>query len=134
MLQPTATILKNQWDGLQVEYGRLEAVGEFDFAMPQQVISVAFEPHEQVVWSVDGQQTQSTSLPARSVFLYDERQLVWHQRAKPSEYVNLALDPALLQRIASENGLSSSVTVYILLNSVFGDLYLIFLTISGSSG
>jgi AraC family transcriptional regulator len=107
MLQPTATILKNQWDGLQVEYGRLDAVGEFDFAMPQQVISVAFEPHEQVVWSVDGQ-PQCTSLPAGSVFLYGDRQFVWHHRAKPSEYVNLALAPTLLQRIAIDHGLSAT--------------------------
>lgn len=111
MLQPTATILNHQWDGLQVEYGRIESVGEFDFAMPQQVISVAFAPHERVVWSVDGQQTQRTRLPEGSVFLYGERQLVWHHRAKPSEYGNLAIDPALLQRIASENGLSSGITV-----------------------
>lgn len=110
MLQPSATILKNQWDGLQVEYGRLDAVGEFDFAMPQQVISVAFAPHEQVIWSVDGR-SQSTSLPAGSVFLYGEREFVWHRRSKPSEYVNLELDPALLQRIAVEHGLSSTVAV-----------------------
>ncbi len=110
MLQPTATILKNQWDGLQVEYGRLDAVGEFDFAMPQQVISVAFEPHEQVVWSVDGQ-PQRTGLPAGSVFLYGDREFVWHHRAKPSEYMNLALAPTLLQRIAIEHGLSSATAV-----------------------
>jgi AraC family transcriptional regulator len=102
--------LTTEWDGLRVEYGRLDAVGEFDFAMPQQVISVAFEPHEQVVWSVDGK-TQRTSLPAGSVFLYGEREFVWHHRVKPSEYVNLALDPALLQRIAVENGLSAATTI-----------------------
>jgi AraC family transcriptional regulator len=110
MLQPTATILKNQWDGLQVEYGRLDAVGVFDFAMPQQVISVAFEPHEQVVWSVDGK-LQRTGLPAGSVFVYGEREFVWHHRTKPSEYMNLALDPALLQGIAIEHGLSSAAAV-----------------------
>ncbi len=110
MLQPTATILRNQWDGLQVEYGRLETVGEFDFVMPQQAIGVAFEPHEQVIWSVDGQ-SKSTSLPAGSVFLYGEREFVWHHRAKPSEYVNLVLDPALLQQIAIEHGLSSAAEV-----------------------
>jgi AraC family transcriptional regulator len=107
IVEPVATILKNQWDGLQVEYGRLEAVGEFDFSMPQQVISVAFASHEQVVWSVDGQ-LQRTGLPAGSVFLYGEREFVWHHRVKPSEYVNLALDPALLQQIAVENGLSAT--------------------------
>jgi AraC family transcriptional regulator len=110
MLKPTATILKNQWDGLQVEYGRLDAVGEFDFAMPQQAIAVAFEPHEQVVWSVDGQ-SQRTGLPAGSVFLYGDREFVWHRRTKPSEYVNLMLDPTLLQRIAIENELSAATAV-----------------------
>jgi AraC family transcriptional regulator len=110
IVEPTVTILKNAWDGLQVEYGRLDAVGEFDFAMPQKVISVAFEPHEQVIWSVDGK-SQRTSLPAGSVFLYGEREFVWHHRVKPSEYVSLALDPALLQRIAAENGLSAATEV-----------------------
>jgi AraC family transcriptional regulator len=110
LLESAAIILKNEWDGLQVEYGRLDAVGEFDFAMPKQAISVAFAPHEQVVWSVDGQ-LQCTGLPAGSVFLYGEREFVWHRRAKPSEYVNLALDPALLQRIAVEYGLSAATTV-----------------------
>jgi AraC family transcriptional regulator len=110
ILEPAATILKNEWNGLQVEYGRLDAVGEFDFAMPQQVISVAFEPHEQVVWSVDGQ-PQRTGLPAGSVFLYGDREFVWHHRAKPSEYVNLVLDPALLQRIAIEHELPSTTAI-----------------------
>jgi AraC family transcriptional regulator len=110
LLQPTATLLKKQWDGLQVEYGRLDAVGEFDFAMPQQAISVAFEPHEQVVWSVDGQ-LQRTGLPAGSVFLYGDREFVWHHRVKPSEYVNLTFAPTLLQRIAIEHGLSSAAVV-----------------------
>jgi AraC family transcriptional regulator len=111
MIEPAATILNDEWDGLQVEYGRLDAVGEFDFAMPQQVISVAFEPHEQVVWSVDGQSPQRTGLPAGSVFLYGDREFVWHHRSKPSEYISLALDPALLTQIAVENGLSASTEV-----------------------
>jgi AraC family transcriptional regulator len=110
IIEPVATILKNEWDGLRVEYGRLDAVGEFDFAMPQQVISVAFEPHEQVIWSVDGK-SQRTSLPAGSVFLYGEREFIWHRRVKPSEYVNLALDPAWLQQIAVEHGLSAAIEV-----------------------
>ncbi|AFY97014.1 DNA-binding domain-containing protein, AraC-type (plasmid) [Chamaesiphon minutus PCC 6605] len=110
MLQPAATILTNEWDGLRVEYGRLDAVGDFDFAMPKQGLSVAFEPHEQVVWSVDGQ-SQQTSLPAGSVFLYGDREFVWHRRVKPSEYVNLEIDPALLPQIAVENGLSATTEV-----------------------
>jgi AraC family transcriptional regulator len=110
MLPTTATIVKHQWDGLQVEYGRLDAVGEFDFAMPQQAISVAFEPHDRVVWSIDGQ-SQQTALPAGSVFLYGDREFVWHHRTKPSEYVNLALAPTLLQQIASEQDLSATTAV-----------------------
>ncbi|GET38904.1 AraC family transcriptional regulator [Microseira wollei] len=107
----TAAILRREWDGLTVEYGRLDAVGEFDFAMPKHVLSVAFAPHEQVTWSVDGGQRQSTSLPAGSVFVYGQREFVWHRRVKPSEYINLALDPALLQTIATENGLSSTTEI-----------------------
>jgi AraC family transcriptional regulator len=109
-VEPAATILKNEWDGLQVEYGRLDTVGEFDFAMPQQAISVAFEPHDRVIWSVDGQQ-QRTNLPAGSVFLYGEREFIWHHRSKPSEYVNLVLDPDLLQQMAIEHGLSANTAI-----------------------
>ncbi len=105
-----AAILRREWDGLTVEYGRLDAVGEFDFAMPKRFVSVAFAPHEQVTWSVDGK-SQSTSLPAGSVFLYGQQEFIWHRRVKPSEYVNLALDPALLQHIATENGLSSTTEI-----------------------
>lgn len=103
--------VSSKWDGLTVDYGRLDAVGEFDFAMPKQSLSVAFVPHEQVTWSVDGGQRQSTSLPAGSVFVYGEREFVWHRREKPSEYVNLTLDPTLLQSIATENGLSSTTQI-----------------------
>ncbi len=110
MLEPAAIVLKNEWHGLQVEYGRLETVGEFDFAMPRQGLSVAFEPHERVIWSVDGQ-SQSTNLPAGSVFLYGDCEFVWHRRVKPSEYVNLHLDPAILQQIAIEHGLSPTIAI-----------------------
>ncbi|MFM7427666.1 MAG: AraC family transcriptional regulator, partial [Elainella sp.] len=108
--EPNLAILKSEWDGLTVEYGRLEAVGEFDFAMPKQGLSIAFAPHETVVWSVDGNR-QSTSLPAGSVFIYGDREFVWHRRTKPSEYVNLSLDPALLVKIAAESGLPAATEV-----------------------
>jgi AraC family transcriptional regulator len=110
MTEPTALILKNEWDGLQVEYGRLETVGEFDFAMPQNGLSVAFTPQDRVTWSVDGK-CQDTKLPAGSVFVYGDRQFVWHRRAKPSEYVNLHLDPALLQQLAIDYGLSPKIAI-----------------------
>jgi AraC family transcriptional regulator len=104
---PGATIVKSQWDGLTVVYGRLDAVGDFDFAMPKQAISVAFTPHDQVTWSVDGKARQTTALPAGTVFLYGDRELVWHQRHRPSEYLNLEIDATLLAKVASENGLSA---------------------------
>ncbi|NJR31675.1 MAG: helix-turn-helix transcriptional regulator [Chamaesiphon sp. CSU_1_12] len=110
MTEPTALILKHEWDGLQVEYGRLEAVGEFDFAMPQNGLSVAFTPQNSVTWSVDGK-CQDTNLPAGSVFVYGDRQFVWHRRTKPSEYVNLQLDPALLQQLAIDNGLPANIAI-----------------------
>jgi AraC family transcriptional regulator len=109
--EPAVITISSKWDGLTVDYGRLDAVGDFDFAMPKQGLSVAFAPHEQVTWSVDGGQRQSTSLPAGSVFVYGEREFVWHRREKPSEYVNLTLDPTLLQTIATENGLSSTTQI-----------------------
>jgi AraC family transcriptional regulator len=108
--QPGVALLKNEWNGLTVEYGRLDTVGEFDFAMPRQAISVAFAPHEEVVWSVDGKR-QSTSLPAGSVFVYGDREFIWHRRVKPSEYVNLTLDPELLAKLAAESGLPASTEI-----------------------
>jgi AraC family transcriptional regulator len=109
--EPSAIILQHEWHGLAVEYGQLEAVGEFDFAMPKQGVSVAFVPHEEVVWSVDGGARQRTSLPAGSVFLYGDREFVWHRRRKPSEYINLTLDPGLLQAIAIDHDLPATVEV-----------------------
>lgn len=34
--------LKASWENIEVEYSCLDKVGEFDFAMPPQAISVAF--------------------------------------------------------------------------------------------
>lgn len=105
--QSTAAILKREWRGLCVEYGQLDAVGEFDFAMPKQGMSVAFVPHEQVTWSVGGGARQTTVLPAGSVFLYGEDEFVWHRRSRPSEYINLLVDPSLLRQLLTEHGLSA---------------------------
>lgn len=104
----TAAISSQNWEGLTVEYGRLDSVGDFDFAMPKNGLSVAFLPHEEVVWSVDGK-TQTTGLPTGSVFVYGDREFVWHRRKKPSEYVNLNLDRALLEKIAKDHDLSSDL-------------------------
>jgi AraC family transcriptional regulator len=109
--EPSAVILKHEWAGLVVEYGQLDAVGEFDFAMPKQGVSVAFTPHEEVIWSVDGGARQNTGLPAGSVFIYGDCEFVWHRRVKSSEYVNVTLDPTVLQGIASDSGLPSTVDV-----------------------
>ncbi|GAA6620082.1 helix-turn-helix domain-containing protein [Scytonema sp. NUACC26] len=107
--QQTAAILKAEWDDLIVEYARLEEIGDFDFTMPKYALSVAFIPHERVTWSVDGGQPQTTAMPAGSVFLYSDREFVWHRREKESEYVNLMLDPLLLNRLADESGLSTPI-------------------------
>lgn len=109
--QQAAVIFSREWESLTVEYGRLDAVGEFDFTMPKHGLSVAFLPHEEVIWSVDGGKRQNTGLPAGSIFLYGEREFVWHRRMKSSEYVNLNLDRTLLQRIASDHELAPNAAV-----------------------
>ena len=100
--------LKACWDNINVEYGCLDKIGEFDFAMPSQAISVAFLPHDRVTWSVDGTQRQST-LPPGSVFIYGDRSFVWHKRERVSEYINILLDQKFLEQVALESGLSSPV-------------------------
>lgn len=109
--QPSSLHLKAEWDGITVEYGCLSAIGQFDFAMPKHAISVAFTPHDRVTWSVDGGTTQTTALPAGSVFIYSSRNFVWHQRERESEYINMMLDPQVLNQVASENGLSTPVKI-----------------------
>jgi AraC family transcriptional regulator len=42
--QPSSSTLKAEWGDITVEYGSLNAMGEFDFAMPQHAVSVAFAP------------------------------------------------------------------------------------------
>ncbi|MBC7972793.1 MAG: AraC family transcriptional regulator, partial [Verrucomicrobia bacterium] len=74
--------------------------------MPKHAISVAFMPHDRVTWSVDGWQ-QTTPLPAGSAFIYGDREFVWHQRQKPSEYITLYLEPEFLRRTAIEHDLSA---------------------------
>ncbi|NJO79543.1 MAG: helix-turn-helix transcriptional regulator [Cyanobacteria bacterium RM1_2_2] len=103
MTQPSLFLTK-EWQDITVEYGLLESVGDFDFAMPKHAISVAFLPRERVTWSVDGTK-QTTALPAGSTFLYGNREFVWHHREKVSEYVTIYLDPNYLQQIAIENDL-----------------------------
>lgn len=106
--QQPAFNLKDCWENISVEYSCLDEVGEFDFAMPSQAISVAFLPHERVTWSVDGQ-SKSTPLPAGSVFIYSDRNFVWHKRERASEYINILLAPKFLDQVALESGLSSPI-------------------------
>lgn len=106
MTHQPALFLKKEWKDIAVEYCVMEAVGEFDFTMPKHAISVAFVPHDRVIWSVDGLK-QTTPLPAGSAFLYGDREFVWHQREKNSEYVTIYLEPEFLRRTAIENELSA---------------------------
>lgn len=108
---PPLSTLTRKWEGITVEYSCMNAIGEFDFIMPKNAISVAFAPHDRVVWSVDGTSSQSTALPAGSVFLYAEHDFVWHKRDRTSEYVNLTLDQQLLNQVASDNDLSTPVEI-----------------------
>ncbi len=107
--QAKATIIKAEWNNLIVEYGRLGETGDFDFAMPKHAISVAFAPHDRVTWTVDGEKPQTTPLPAGSVFLYSSREFVWHRREKESEYVNLLLEPEVINQLADDNGISTPI-------------------------
>ncbi|MBD1851756.1 AraC family transcriptional regulator [Leptolyngbya sp. FACHB-711] len=104
MTEQPSLFLKKEWQNITVEYGLLESVGDFEFAMPKHAISVAFIPHDRVTWSVDGKK-QTTALPAGSAFLYGDREFVWHHREKASEYVTLYLDPDYLKQTAVENEL-----------------------------
>ncbi|MEP0924186.1 AraC family transcriptional regulator [Leptolyngbya sp. ST-U4] len=104
MTEQPSLFLKKEWQDITVEYGLLESVGDFEFAMPKHAISVAFIPHDRVTWSVDGKK-QTTALPAGSAFLYGDREFVWHHREKASEYVTLYLDPDYLKQTAVENEL-----------------------------
>lgn len=106
MADQPAVFLKKEWQDITVEYGLLESVGDFEFAMPKHAISVAFIPHDRVTWSVDGKK-QTTALPAGSTFLYGDREFVWHHREKASEYVTIYLDPNYLRQTAIENELSA---------------------------
>ncbi|MBD1909029.1 MULTISPECIES: hypothetical protein [unclassified Leptolyngbya] len=106
MTDQPSLFLKKEWQDITVEYGLLESVGDFEFAMPKHAISVAFIPHDRVTWSVDGRK-QTTALPAGSAFLYSDREFVWHHREKASEYVTLYLDPDYLKQTAVENNLPS---------------------------
>lgn len=108
---PSLSTLTQQGEGITVEYSCMKAIGEFDFAMPKNTISVAFVPHDRVTWSVDGATSQTTALPPGSVFLYCEHDFVWHYREQISEYINITLDQQLLNQVAVENSLSTPVEI-----------------------
>jgi AraC family transcriptional regulator len=102
------TLLTKAWEGITIDYGRLDAVGEFDITMPKQAISVTFAPHDRVTWSFDGSSPKTTNLPVGSVFLYGDREFIWHQRERQSEYLNFHLEPTWLNTIATESGLPNT--------------------------
>nr|RNJ67968.1 MAG: hypothetical protein EDM05_17870 [Leptolyngbya sp. IPPAS B-1204] len=106
MADQPSVFLKQEWQDITVEYGWLEEVGDFEFAMPKHAISVAFLPHNRVTWSVEGTM-QTTALPAGSSFLYGDRKFVWHYREKASEYITIYLEPKYLQQIAIEHDLGT---------------------------
>jgi AraC family transcriptional regulator len=104
-------IITKAWDGITVDYGRLDDVGEFDVTMPKHSISVTFAPHDRVTWSFDGSRPKTTNLPVGSVFMYGDRDFVWHDRQQMSEYVNLHLEPTWLKKVATESGLPNSIEI-----------------------
>jgi AraC family transcriptional regulator len=104
-------IITKVWDGITVDYGRLDDVGEFDVTMPKHSISVTFAPHDRVTWSFDGSRPKTTNLPVGSVFMYGDREFVWHDREQMSEYVNLYLEPTWLKKVATESGLPNSIEI-----------------------
>lgn len=102
-------LIRQEWNNITVEYGQMQDVGEFDAPMPKQGIAVAFAPHDRVIWSVDEGDRQASALPPGSVFLYASRQLVWHHREKPSDWLHITLDPHFLNTVATEHGMSDGV-------------------------
>jgi AraC family transcriptional regulator len=104
--------LQKSWDGITLDYGQMFEVGEFDAPMPTEGIAIAFAPHKQVTWSVDGEKSQTTPLAAGTVFIYALRQLVWHQRNQPSEWIHITFDSEFLSRVALESGLSENIQIH----------------------
>lgn len=109
--QPPDSTLKAEWDDITVEYGWMNAIGEFNVAMPRHAVSVAFAPHDRVTWSVDGSTSQTTALPPGSVFIYSSHNFVWHYRERVSEYIHMMLSPQFLNQVAAECSLSTNIEV-----------------------
>lgn len=108
--QPLFPRLKALWDGITVEYSQTPS-GEFDVSIPKHVIGVAFAPHEQVTWRVDGGSSQTTPLQPGSVFLYSSREFVWLRSERSSECIHMSLDPNLLKRVAADCSLPDKVEI-----------------------
>jgi len=105
------SFLQKSWDGITVDYGQMFETGEFDAAMPKEGIAIAFAPHEQVIWSVDEEKTQVTPLAAGTAFIYASRQLVWHRRDKPSEWIHVNFVPEFFSRVSLEIGLAEDTHI-----------------------
>lgn len=83
----------------------MAATGDFSLAMPQDGISIAFAPHDRTIWSVDKRSSQTTSVNPGSILIHRDRDFVWHDREKASEWIYIELEPQVLTRIAKESGL-----------------------------
>ncbi|HAJ60710.1 MAG TPA: AraC family transcriptional regulator [Cyanobacteria bacterium UBA8543] len=108
--QPLSSSLKASWDGIAVEYSQMPA-GVSDVVITKKLVSVAFAPQEQTIWRVDGGSSQTTPLAPGSVFLYSSREFIWSYWNQPTECVHMALDPNLINRVAVDCALSSTIEI-----------------------
>lgn len=106
---PNISVLKSNWDGIKAEYCQMETTGKFPLVMPQSGVSIAFAPHDRATWSVDGGTSQTTPVAPGSVLIYANRNFVWRDREKASEWIHFELEPEILTRIANESGLSGNL-------------------------
>lgn len=108
--QPLSSSLKASWDGIAVEYSQMPP-GENDVSIAKNIVSVAFAPQELTTWRVDGGSSRTTPLPPGSIFLYSSREFVWSHWNQPTECVHMALDPNLINRVAVDCALSSTIEI-----------------------
>ena len=87
----------------------MTATGDFALAMPQDVVSIAFAPHDRTVWSVDGGISQTSPVIAGSILIHSDRDFVWHYRQKQSEWLSIEIEPEVFTHIAKESGLSGNL-------------------------
>lgn len=111
-VKPFSYDLKAVWNGITVEYTRSDVVGEYDASFAKHIIGVALAPQDRVAWRMaSGSASQTSPLVPGSVFLYSSSDFLWLDRSHPSECVHMTLDPALLQRVASDCGLLNNIEI-----------------------